>query len=84
MIYHCFGSYILLDDDNRVKLSVIAGRQDSDFINASFIEVSKDSIKYYKATNCLKDASYFRATMLRENSLQLKGQQKRRRRIFCE
>lgn len=32
--------YVLIDDHNRVKLKFIAGQEGSDYINASFIDVS--------------------------------------------
>ena len=40
MKYHIIIFFILKDDDNRVKLEMIPGRPDSDFINASFIQVN--------------------------------------------
>ncbi len=39
MKYHIIIVF-LKDDDNRVKLEMIPGRPDSDFINASFIQVN--------------------------------------------
>ena len=35
-------TFFVADDDNRVKLSIINEREDSDFINASYIQVQTD------------------------------------------
>lgn len=45
------------DDDNRVKLSLVPGRPDSDFINASYIEGYNQSKRFIAAQGPTKDTT---------------------------
>ncbi|CAF0806750.1 unnamed protein product [Brachionus calyciflorus] len=58
-------------DDNRVKLNLIAGRPDSDFINASYIEGYKQSKRFIAAQGPTKDTAEDFLRMIVEKEIKI-------------